>query len=48
MQLATDGLERLFAVDFEPIRVVRNAGLNLVNKLPVLKRALISHAMGKR
>ncbi len=47
MQLATDGLERLFSVDFEPLRVVRNAGLNLVNKLPVLKRALISHAMGK-
>ncbi len=48
MQAATDGLERLFAVDFEPLRVARNLGLNLVNKLPVLKRALISHAMGKK
>lgn len=48
MQIATDGLERLFSADFEPLRVVRNLGLNFVNKLPVLKRALISHAMGKR
>ena len=48
MQLATDGLERLFATDFEPVRVVRNLGLNLVNKLPVIKRQLIAHALGKR
>lgn len=48
MQLTTDSLERLFATDFEPLRVARNLGLNLVNKLPVLKRALISHAMGKK
>jgi len=48
MQLATDGLERLFAADFEPLRVARNLGLNFVNKLPVLKQALISHALGKR
>jgi 2-polyprenylphenol 6-hydroxylase len=48
MQLATDGLERLFATDFEPLRAARNLGLNLVNKFPVIKRKLISHAMGKR
>ncbi len=48
MQLATDGLERLFSADVEPLRIARNIGLNLVNKLPLLKRALISHAMGKR
>lgn len=48
MQLATDGLERLFATEFEPLRVVRNIGLNLINKLPILKRRLISHALGKR
>lgn len=48
MQLATDGLERLFSADLEPVRVVRNLGLNFVNKLPVIKRALISHAMGKQ
>lgn len=48
MQLATDGLERLFAADFEPLRIARNLGLNFVNKLPVIKRALISQALGKR
>ncbi len=48
MQIATDGLERLFAADFEPLRVVRNLGLNLVNKLPVIKRGLMAHALGKQ
>ncbi|WP_019139604.1 UbiH/UbiF family hydroxylase [Noviherbaspirillum massiliense] len=48
MQLATDGLERLFAADFEPLRLARNIGLNLVNKLPVIKRTLIAQALGKR
>nr|WP_315215189.1 FAD-dependent monooxygenase [uncultured Duganella sp.] len=47
MQLTTDGLARLFGADVEPLRVVRNFGLNLLDKLPVLKRRLISHAMGK-
>jgi 2-polyprenyl-6-methoxyphenol hydroxylase-like FAD-dependent oxidoreductase len=47
MQLATDGLARLFGTDLEPVRVVRNLGLNLLDKLPVLKRRLMAHAMGK-
>jgi len=47
MQLATDGLQRLFATDFEPVRIMRNLGLNLVNNLPAVKRRLISHALGK-
>ncbi|HZV66413.1 MAG TPA: FAD-dependent monooxygenase [Telluria sp.] len=47
MQLATDGLARLFGTDLEPVRVVRNLGLNLLNKLPMLKRRLMAHAMGK-
>jgi ubiquinone biosynthesis UbiH/UbiF/VisC/COQ6 family hydroxylase len=47
MQLATDGLERLFATDFEPVRRLRNTGLNLLDKLPVIKRHLIAHALGK-
>jgi 2-octaprenylphenol hydroxylase len=47
MQLATDGLARLFAADFEPLRIIRNTGLNLLNKLPVIKRHLITHALGK-
>jgi ubiquinone biosynthesis UbiH/UbiF/VisC/COQ6 family hydroxylase len=47
MQLATDGLARLFATNLEPVRIVRNLGLNLLDKLPMLKRRLMSHAMGK-
>jgi len=47
MQLATDGLERLFGTNLEPLRVVRNLGLNLLDKLPMVKRRLIAHAMGR-
>jgi 2-octaprenylphenol hydroxylase len=47
MQVATDGLARLFGTDLEPVRIVRNLGLNLLNKLPMIKRRLMSHAMGK-
>lgn len=47
MQLATDGLERLFSSDFPPLRLARNLGLNLLDKLPVIKRALISQALGR-
>jgi 2-octaprenylphenol hydroxylase len=47
MQLATDGLERLFGANLEPLRVVRNFGLNLLDKMPALKRRLMSHALGK-
>jgi 2-octaprenylphenol hydroxylase len=46
MQLATDGLERLFSTNLEPLRVVRNLGLNLLDKLPLVKRRLIAHALG--
>jgi len=47
MQAATDGLARLFGADIEPLRAARNLGLNLLNKFPMLKRRLVSHAMGK-
>jgi ubiquinone biosynthesis UbiH/UbiF/VisC/COQ6 family hydroxylase len=47
MQLATDGLERLFGANLEPLRVVRNLGLNLLDKLPMVKRRLMAHAMGR-
>jgi 2-polyprenylphenol 6-hydroxylase len=47
MQLTTDGLAHLFGTDFEPLRIARNLGLNLLNKLPVIKNKLITHAMGK-
>jgi 2-polyprenylphenol 6-hydroxylase len=47
MQLATDGLERLFSANLEPLRIARNLGLNLLDKLPIVKRRLMAHAMGK-
>ncbi len=34
-------------VDIEPVRVLRNLGLNLMDKFPVLKKRLIAHALGK-
>jgi ubiquinone biosynthesis UbiH/UbiF/VisC/COQ6 family hydroxylase len=45
MQLATDGLERLFATELEPVSFLRNAGLNLIDKFPFIKRRLITHAL---
>ncbi|HAT33652.1 MAG TPA: oxygenase [Janthinobacterium sp.] len=48
MQFATDSLARLFDADIEPLRVARNFGLNLLDKLPGLKRRLISRALGKQ
>ena len=47
MQLATDGLERLFSANLEPLRLARNIGMNVLNKLPLLKRRLMAHALGK-
>lgn len=46
MQLATDGLERLFSTDLEPVRLIRNLGMDLLDRLPFIKRKLITHAMG--
>ncbi len=46
MQIGTDGLQRLFASPFEPLRIMRNLGLDLLNKFPHLKRQLMSHAAG--
>ncbi len=47
MQLATDGLHRLFSTDLPPVRHLRNVGMGLVDKLPFLKRRLMSHAFGR-
>jgi len=47
MQMTTDGLERLFGVDVGPLRLLRNLGLNLLNNVPVLKRQLMTHALGR-
>ncbi len=47
MQLTTDGLQRLFSSELAPLRLLRNAGMSLVDKLPLLKRRLIAHALGR-
>ncbi len=44
--LVTDGLNRLFSNDITPIRLLRQAALGVVGKLPFAKRALMRHAMG--
>lgn len=47
MMFTTDALARLFGTNIEPLRVARNLGLNLLDKLPMLKRRLVAQAMGK-
>ena len=42
----TDGLNRLFSNAIPPVRLARDVGLGLVNRLPPLKRLLMRHAMG--
>lgn len=46
MHIATDGLQRLFASELAPVKLLRNIGMDLVDKLPFLKRRLITHALG--
>jgi 2-octaprenyl-6-methoxyphenol hydroxylase len=42
----TDGLNRLFANDLLPLRLVRELGLGAVERIPPLKRFFMRHAMG--
>jgi 2-octaprenyl-6-methoxyphenol hydroxylase len=42
----TDGLNRLFSNTIPPVRLARDVGLAIVNRLPPLKRLLMRHAMG--
>jgi 2-octaprenyl-6-methoxyphenol hydroxylase len=42
----TDSLNRLFSNDLAPVRLLRDAGLGLVNRLAPVKRLLMRHAMG--
>lgn len=46
MGALTDGLNRLFSNDVAPIRMVRDIGLGLVNRIPLLKRMMIDQAAG--
>jgi len=42
----TDALNRLFSNDIRPVRVARDLGLGLVERVPPLKRLFMRHAMG--
>lgn len=47
MQVATDGLQRLFSSQLGPVRALRNIGMIAVDRLPFLKRRLMAHAFGR-
>ena len=44
MGAVTDGLNRLFSNDLTPLRLLRDAGLGVVDRLPGLKRRFIREA----
>lgn len=46
LQYTTHGLQRLFKPQSEPVAFLRNAGLNLTNRLPVIRNALVRYALG--
>jgi len=48
MAAATDGLNRLFSNDSLPVRLARDLGLGLVDRLPGLKRYFIGEAAASR
>ena len=46
MGAATDALNRLFSNDVAPIRMIRDFGLGLVDRMPFLKQFFIREAAG--
>ncbi len=48
MMLSMDGLKRLFSAQSEPVKIVRNIGLNATNGLIPVKRFFMEYAMGDR
>jgi ubiquinone biosynthesis UbiH/UbiF/VisC/COQ6 family hydroxylase len=46
MTLVTNGLQRLFEPQARPLSMLRNWGMALVERAPLLKRALVRHALG--
>lgn len=46
MQTTTDSLRRLFANPHPALRLARNVGLGVTNKLPFLKNSLVRYALG--
>jgi len=47
MGLMTDGLNRLFSNDFLPVRLIRDLGLGLVDRMPTLKGFFMREAAGQ-
>ena len=48
MAAATDGLNRLFSNDILPVRLMRDLGLGLVDRMPGLKSLFIGEASASR
>lgn len=48
MAAMTDGLNRLFSNDLLPVRLARDLGLGLVDRMPVMKRFFIGEASALR
>jgi 2-polyprenyl-6-methoxyphenol hydroxylase-like FAD-dependent oxidoreductase len=46
MQVTTDGLHRLFSYDLPPVKLLRNVGMRLIDKIPFLKNHLARQALG--
>lgn len=46
MAAVTDGLNRLFGTDLAPVRLLRDVGMGLVDRVPALKKTLIGQAAG--
>ena len=44
MAMVTDGMNRLFSNDVAPVRAARDFGLGVVDRLPIVKSALIRQA----
>lgn len=47
LQSVTDGLQKLFTHKSQPLSLLRNFGLNLTNRLPVVRDVLVRYAMGQ-
>lgn len=45
MDATVHGLYRLFRAQGRPFAILRNAGLNLTDRMPVIKNLLIRQAM---
>jgi 2-octaprenyl-6-methoxyphenol hydroxylase len=46
MSVSTDGLNRLFSNRSDALRLIRDIGLGVVDRLPPLKRMFIREAAG--